>query len=79
LVTSCVRIGQGNLPVRGIAQGFVHCLQPRDLLLDTAVAAGKVQHFPGAGLILFLPVSHISSTLRPASRSSLRLDGIRFR
>ena len=39
-----------------IGQGFVHCLQPRDLLPDATISAGQMQHFPGAGLARFLSI-----------------------
>jgi hypothetical protein len=51
-----VRIGQGSLTIRRVGQGFVHRLQPRDLLPDAAVAAGKVGDLPGPCLALLLTV-----------------------
>lgn len=59
-----------------VVRGRPHVVTPGDVLLlhpDEPHANATL----GSGASL--PVSHISSTLRPASRYSRRLDGTRFR
>lgn len=51
-----IRIGQGNLAVRGIGQGCIHRLEPRDFLSDAPVAPGEIGHLRGAGLTGLLAV-----------------------
>lgn len=48
--------GQGNLPVRRGGQGLLHCLQPRDLRPDPAIAVGTMGNLVGPGRALVLPV-----------------------
>lgn len=51
-----IGIGQGNLSVGGIGQGFVHCLEARDLLPDASVSAGEACNLLGLCLALLLTV-----------------------
>ncbi len=49
-------ISQGYLAVRRVGQGRVHRLEPRDLLPDASVAAGKVGDLLGVRLAFLLAV-----------------------